>query len=87
MYWQSLYRKNNCSGQGAKATLTLQENELLTRVGPWSPAGEFLRLYRQPIARCEELPQGGAPIPIKILGEDMVLFRDDKGRVGLLGLN
>ncbi len=67
--------------------MTQEENDLLTRVGPGTPAGELLRRYWQPIALCEELPQGSAPIPIKILGEDLVLFRDDKSRVGLLALH
>jgi len=67
--------------------LTQQENELLTRVGPKTPAGELLRRYWQPVALREDLPQDGAPIPIRILGEDLVLFRDDNGRAGLLGLH
>ncbi len=67
--------------------LTQQENELLTRVGPETPAGKLLRRYWQPIALCDELPQGGAPIPVSVLGEELVLFRDDKGQVGLLGLH
>ena len=67
--------------------MTKEENDLLTQVGPGTPAGELLRRYWQPVALSEELPPGGAPIPIKILGEDLVLFRDDKGRVGLLSLH
>ncbi|NIO12020.1 MAG: Rieske 2Fe-2S domain-containing protein, partial [Deltaproteobacteria bacterium] len=34
-----------------------------------------------------ELPPGGAPLPVRLLGEDLVLFRDDQGRPGLLGLH
>ncbi len=67
--------------------LTQQENELLTRIGPGTSAGKLLRRYWHPVALSEELPQGGAPIPLKILGEDLVLFRDDQGQVGLLGLH
>ena len=62
------------------------ENELLTRTGPGTPGGDLMRCYWHPIALSEELPPEGAPAPIRILGEDLVLFRDDKGRPGLLGL-
>lgn len=67
--------------------LTKGENELLTRVGPGAPMGELLRRYWQPIALSQESPPGGRPIPLKILGEDLVLFRAEQGRPGLLGLH
>jgi phthalate 4,5-dioxygenase oxygenase subunit len=67
--------------------MTQEENELLTRVGRGAPAGELLRRYWQPVALSEELPSGGAPLPVKILGEDLVLFRDSQGRPGLLGIH
>jgi phthalate 4,5-dioxygenase oxygenase subunit len=67
--------------------MTQEENELLTRTGRGTPGGELLRRYWQPVALSEELPAGAAPISMKILGEDLVLFRDDKGRVGLLGIH
>ena len=66
--------------------LSREENELMTQVGRGTPCGELLRRYWQPAALNEELPADGPPIPIRLLGEDLVLFRDDKGRVGLLGL-
>ena len=64
-----------------------EENELLTRVGPGTPAGELLRRYWQPLALSEELHVGAAPKPVRLLGEDLVLFRDDQGRVGLLDIH
>jgi phthalate 4,5-dioxygenase oxygenase subunit len=64
-----------------------EENRLLTQTDPRTPAGELLRRYWQPVALAEELPQGGPPQAIKIMGEDLVLFRDDHGRAGLLGLH
>jgi phenylpropionate dioxygenase-like ring-hydroxylating dioxygenase large terminal subunit len=67
--------------------LTREENEMLTRVGPGTPGGEFQRRYWQPVALAEELPEGGAPVPVRLLGEDLVLFRDDAGRPGLLGIH
>jgi phthalate 4,5-dioxygenase oxygenase subunit len=67
--------------------ITQEENQLLTEVGRGKPAGELLRRYWQPVALSEELPAGGAPLPVRILGEDLVLFRDEKGRPGLLGIH
>ena len=64
--------------------LSHEENELLTRVGPGTPAGEMLRRYWHPIALINELKT--RPLRRRILGEDLVLFRDDKGRLGLLKL-
>jgi len=66
---------------------TREQNELLTRIGPGTPCGELMRRYWQPAALSEELPPGGAPLPIRLLGEDLVLFRDDAGQPGLLGLH
>lgn len=67
--------------------LTQEENDLLTRTGPATPGGELLRRYWQPVALVEELPARGAPLPVRLLGEDLVLFRDDRGRPGLLGIH
>jgi len=67
--------------------ISAEENNLLTQTGPRTPAGELMRRYWQPVALSEELPQGGAPVKVQILGEDLVLFRDDHGRPGLLGLH
>ena len=67
--------------------LSVQENELLTRTGRGTPCGELLRRYWQPAALAEELPLGGPPLPIRLLGEDLVLFRDEQGHPGLLGLH
>src|SRR4051812_23522378 len=66
---------------------TREENELLTRTGPGTPGGELLRRYWQPVAIAEELPEDSPPLPVRILGEDLVLFRDDEGRPGLIGLH
>jgi phthalate 4,5-dioxygenase len=67
--------------------MTKEENELLTRTARGTPCGELLRRYWQPVALSGELPSGAAPLSVKILGEDLVLFRDDKGRPGLLGVH
>jgi phthalate 4,5-dioxygenase len=65
--------------------LTREENDTLTRTGPGTPGGDLLRRYWQPAALAEELPLGGAPLPVRLLGEDLVLFRDDHGQPALLG--
>jgi phenylpropionate dioxygenase-like ring-hydroxylating dioxygenase large terminal subunit len=60
-------------------------NETLTRVGPDSDAGAVLRHYWQPAALAEEL-QGKRPVvAVKLLGEELVLFRDGDGELGLIG--
>lgn len=67
--------------------VTREENELLTRIGPGSPAGDLIRRYWQPAALSEQLPLEGAPLPVRLLGEDLVMFRDQQGCPGLLGLH
>ncbi|HEY4134674.1 MAG TPA: Rieske 2Fe-2S domain-containing protein [Alphaproteobacteria bacterium] len=57
--------------------------ELLVQTDKGKPAGELLRRYWQPVALASEL--GKRPKLVKIMGEELVLFRDDKGRVGLVG--
>ncbi|MEA2641836.1 MAG: phthalate 4,5-dioxygenase [Chloroflexota bacterium] len=66
--------------------LTKEQNELVTRIGPGTPGGDLLRCFWQPVALVEELASG-APIPLTIMGEELVLFRDDRGRLGLVGLH
>src|SRR5918999_6555521 len=67
--------------------ISREENNLLTQTGPGTACGELMRRYWQPVALSNEVPHGGAPLPVAILGEDLVLFRDDQGRPGLLGLH
>jgi phthalate 4,5-dioxygenase oxygenase subunit len=63
---------------------TRSEIDLLVHTGPGTPCGELMRRYWQPVALASELPTDAEPLAIKILGEELVLFRDDRGRVGLL---
>ena len=67
--------------------ISQEENQLLTQTDRGTPCGELIRRYWQPVALAEELPAGGAPLSVRILGEDLVLFRDDQQRVGLLGIH
>ncbi len=62
----------------------LDENEMLTQAGPGTPGGRVLRQYWQPAALSEELNGERPVVPVRLLGEDLVLFRDELGRLGLL---
>jgi 5,5'-dehydrodivanillate O-demethylase oxygenase subunit len=64
--------------------LTKEQNERLTRVGPGTPAGELLRRYWQPVAAWSELSEENPTRFVRLLGEDLVLFRDKSGGVGLI---
>ena len=64
--------------------LTHEENERLTRVGPGTPAGELLRRYWYPFAVAAELTAERPTRFVRLLGEDLVLFKDQSGSVGLL---
>ncbi len=67
------------------------QNELITRIGPGTPCGELLRRYWQPVALLDEFDprldprMAGRPLKaVRLLGQDLVLFRDEGGAFGLL---
>jgi phthalate 4,5-dioxygenase oxygenase subunit len=65
--------------------LSVEENELITRVGPGTAMGNALRRYWVPALLSRELPQPDCPpVRVKLLGEALVAFRDTEGRIGLL---
>jgi phthalate 4,5-dioxygenase len=65
--------------------LSEQDNNILTRVGRGMPMGELLRRYWFPGLLSSELPQPDSPpVRVRLLGEDLVAFRDSEGRVGVL---
>ena len=64
--------------------LTQEQNDRLTRVGPGTPAGELLRRYWLPVTVAAELTEENPVQFVRILGENLVLFRDTTGRVGLI---
>ena len=70
---------NNGSAYGRKPQ---KPNKLLTEVGPGKPMGELMRRYWHPIAVSRDVKD--LPRMVRILGEDLVLFRDKNGRPGLL---
>lgn len=64
--------------------MTIEQSKLMTETGEGAPAGELLRRYWQPAALSEELA-GPRPVrPVRLMGRDMVLFRDSSGEFGLL---
>src|SRR5438034_4635749 len=64
--------------------LTQEENELMTQVGPGTPGGDLLRRYWHPIAVAQELTDENPTKFVRILGEDLVLWKDKSGNVGLI---
>ena len=65
--------------------LAREENELITRVAPDTPMGATMRRYWMPALLAWELPEPDCPpVRVKLLGEDLVAFRDTRGRIGLL---
>ena len=65
--------------------LSREDNETLTRTGRGTPMGELFRSYWIPVLLSEELPDSDGPqVRVRILGEDLLAFRDSKGRTGLV---
>src|ERR1700739_2966111 len=65
--------------------LSEADNVLLTRTGPRTPMGDLFRHFWQPVALSAELPEpDGAPLRVKILGEDLRAFRASDGTVGVV---
>ncbi|NWG26588.1 MAG: aromatic ring-hydroxylating dioxygenase subunit alpha [Pseudorhodoplanes sp.] len=64
--------------------MSQEQNDLITRVGPKTPCGKLMRMYWQPAALVEELDPRRPIKAVRLLGEDFVIFRDDKGRYGLM---
>jgi 5,5'-dehydrodivanillate O-demethylase len=62
---------------------TAEQNRLLTQVGRSTPMGELLRRYWQPIGALAEL-DGKWTRKLRLLGEDLILFRDREGKLGLI---
>lgn len=64
--------------------LTRLQNERLCRVGPKTPMGKMLREYWFPVLLSEELTPACDPKRVRLLGEDLVAFRDAEGKVGII---
>jgi phthalate 4,5-dioxygenase oxygenase subunit len=65
--------------------MTPEENRLLTQVGPATPMGRLMRRFWHPVCTTAQLPTPDCdPLRTRLLGEDLVVFRDTQGRVGVL---
>ena len=64
--------------------ISSEDNALLTQVGPGTPGGELLRRYWMPVCALKDLNENDPKKRVRILGEDLVLFRDAKGNYGLI---
>ena len=64
--------------------LSREDNERLVRVGPGTPMGTLMRLHWIPFLRSTDVVADGPPHRVRLLGEDLVAFRDTSGRVGLV---
>lgn len=63
---------------------TARESEELTRVGPGTVMGDFMRQYWIPAVKSTELEPDGDPIRLALMGEKLIAFRDSAGRVGIM---
>ena len=65
--------------------LSRADNELLTRTNRGTPMGDYLRRYWMPCMLASEIPAPDAPpVRLRLLGEDLIVFRDTSGRVGVM---
>src|SRR6516165_3904175 len=70
---------------GGSGMLSREENELITRVGRGTPMGNAMRRYWIPALLAREIAVPDCPpVRVRLLGEDLVAFRDTEGRIGLL---
>ena len=64
--------------------LSHADNEMLVRVGPDTAMGRLMRLYWIPFLPSADLKPDGQPQRVRLLGEDLLAFRDSEGRIGLV---
>ncbi len=65
--------------------LPQEQNQLLTRTNSGNPMGELMRRYWIPALLSEEIPTPDCPpVQVRLLGEELVAFRDSNGRIGLM---
>jgi phthalate 4,5-dioxygenase len=66
--------------------LSVKDNQSITRTGPGTPMGEYLRRFWLPALATSELQQAdGPPVRIKLLGEELIAFRTTSGQTALIG--
>ena len=65
--------------------LSAEDNDLLCRVEGAAPMGQLMRRHWVPVCLSEEVEDNdGTPVPARVFGEDLVVFRDSEGRIGVL---
>lgn len=64
--------------------LSAHDSELITRVGPGTPMGDLMREYWIPCAKSSEVESDHPPMRLRLLGENLIAFRDASGRVGIM---
>ena len=65
--------------------LSREDNEIVTRVGSGTPMGQTMRMYWVPAVLSSEIAEPDCPpVRVRLLGEDLVAFRDTSGKIGLL---
>ena len=80
-----ILRLNDQNICGRETLLSRENNELLCRVGPGTPMGELMRQYWIPALPSSEFPGPDCPPKrMRLLGENLVMFRDTKGRMGAI---
>src|SRR6266568_6094885 len=67
--------------------LSRENTELLTRVGPGTVMGDVMRQYWLPCVYSWELTADGDPVRVRMLGEDLIAFRDSNGSPGFIANN
>ena len=66
--------------------MTEEENQLLCKVEGNAPMGQLMRRHWQAVCLSEEVSEiDGAPVRARVLGEDLVVFKDSHGQVGVMG--
>jgi phthalate 4,5-dioxygenase len=66
--------------------LSTHDNEMLTRTGAGTPMGDLFRRFWVPALLSEEAAEpDGPPVRLRLMGEDLIAFRESSGRVGLVG--
>src|SRR5581483_8283670 len=67
-----------------KRMITQEENDRLTRIGPGTLMGNLMRRYWHPVIAASALDEDPVQ-PIRLLGEDLVIYKDEAGKLGLIG--
>jgi nitrite reductase/ring-hydroxylating ferredoxin subunit len=74
----------NATAVSAALNAVRENGEIITRVGPGTPMGEAMRRFWLPALLSAEVLRDGPPLRLRILGEDLVAFRDTDGKVGIV---